>query len=160
MGRQLRQDARSWERADRKEQNEYKAMKREQNLQEQLESLAEKGAIIVERFAGAVEQERAVGSHAAAVAATSGLSPTAAVKYLREQIEFRVLGFGWSDLAVSWKEGDEQPKVQVRRRLDHLRTILQEERRRERPTEPPLPDFQAKTLKELGTPTTDSLELA
>eukprot|EP00966_Prymnesium_polylepis_P137789 3184604-Prymnesium_polylepis.1 len=50
MARLLRNEARQWERADRKEQGEYRQMKREQNMQAQLDKLAAKGAIIWERF--------------------------------------------------------------------------------------------------------------
>lgn len=71
------------------------------------------------------------------------------------------MGFGWSDLAaIPWKQGDERPADQVMRLVNHLKTVLQQEKGRTPPTEPPLPDFKAKTLKQLGAPTADSIELA
>eukprot|EP00966_Prymnesium_polylepis_P147344 3403353-Prymnesium_polylepis.3 len=157
--RQLRIAARSWERSDRLEQAEYREMKRAQNLQLQLESLAEKGAIVVERFE-AIEA-RAVSSFPVARAKVASMDAVAPqIAYLREQLELRVLGCGWSDLAVPIKQAGETPADQVKRLLNHLRTVLQEEKERTRPTAPPLPDFKAKTLKQLGTPTADSIELA
>ena len=161
--RQLRAEARRWERADRKEQAEYRAMKREQNLQLQLEALAEKGAIAQERFDA--YEARAVSTHAMAKQQVAGLpSATARVAYLREQIELRVLGFGWSDLACKWGEDSELVEAKAARLLGHLKDVLVEERVRrqngEIPTEPPMPEFRAKELKQLGTPTADALELA
>ena len=84
--------------------------------------------------------------------------------YLREQIELRVLGFGWSDLACKWGEDSERVAEKAIRLLGHLKEVLVEEGVRRRndaiPTEPPMPEFRAKELKQLGTPTADALELA
>jgi hypothetical protein len=65
---------------------------------------------------------------------------------------------------VTWKEKDEASDAQIARLTGHLKDVLREEstrrRRGEIPNEPPMPSFQAKSLKQLGTPTADSLELA
>jgi hypothetical protein len=108
MARLMRKEARLWERSDRKEQAEYRAMKRAQNLQQQLKTLAAKGAIMWERFQS--HPARRITQWEVIVAALTARGPAAApqIAYLREQIEIRVLGFGWSDLAVAWNmaQGD------------------------------------------------------
>jgi hypothetical protein len=160
MARLLRNEARQWERADRKEQGEYRQMKREQNMQAQLDKLAAKGAIIWERF-NAHEARRETDFKVISGTLSRMSTDAPRIAYLREQIELRVFGFDWDDLAVPLKEGDEPSKDQVVRLKAHLRdVILVEERNREIPSEAPLPAFKAKTMKQLGTPTTDSLELA
>ena len=167
MARQLRQNARVWERSDRKEQCDYKEMKREQALQLQVEALAERGAIIVERFDAReravtswkqVETElRSISHDQSGKKDTDAVGPQ--ISYLRFQIELRVLGMGWSDLAVPWKQADESTKDQLVRLRGHLREVLNEAKNSEVPTEAPLPDFKAKSLKQLGTPSADSTEL-
>jgi hypothetical protein len=161
--RKLAQTARGWERADRREQAEYREMKRAQNLQLQLEGLAVKGAIAVERFQAYAT--RAEKDFETANRIVDSL-PSAAqqVAWLRFQIELRVCGFGWADLGVTWKHTDESVAEQVARLRSHLKEVLREEKVRERrgevPDEPALPDFEAKSLKQLGSATADSLALA
>mmetsp|Transcript_1248 Transcript_1248/g.3086 ORF Transcript_1248/g.3086 Transcript_1248/m.3086 type:complete len:285 (-) Transcript_1248:351-1205(-) len=87
-------------------------------------------------------------------------SAASKIAYLREQIELRVLGFGWSDLSTAWKKQGESTDESITRLLAHLSTVITEERSRPMPVEPPLPDFRAKSLKQLGQPTEDAEELA
>ena len=70
-----------------------------QNLQLQLETLAKKGATALERFeAYTTEPTRAVFEMAEVTRALSALpAVTNQVLFLREQIEMRSLGVGWSD---------------------------------------------------------------
>ena len=70
------------------------------------------------------------------------------VATLREQIELRSLGLGWSDLhtQISAKDGETQVAL-VARLLAHVKEVLAEEKVRFRngfvvPTEPPMPDFE------------------
>lgn len=71
-----------------------------------------------------------------------------------------MLGFGWSDLSAPWKKSNESVDQSIARLLAHLSDVLAAEREREIPNEPPMPDFKAKTLKQLGRPTEDAQELA
>ncbi|KAL1507166.1 hypothetical protein AB1Y20_008017 [Prymnesium parvum] len=161
--RNLREQARLWERADRVEQAEYRDFKRQQRLQEQLATLAERGAIQVERFnaypARAQKSYLAIERYVAA-------TPTAISKisFLREQIELRALGFGWSEWTTTWRKGDETVEESITRLQAHLKELLLVEKERELqgeiPTEAPLPEFKAKSLKQLGQATADSIELA
>ena len=93
--------------------------------------------------------------------------------FLRQQIELRVNGLGWNDLATTWQHTGETLKGSVARLGLHLKEILVEEGVRTRrgevvwhngqlikPAEAPLPDFEAKSLKQLGTRTEDATELA
>eukprot|EP00966_Prymnesium_polylepis_P011969 274861-Prymnesium_polylepis.1 len=88
------------------------------------------------------------------------------VSFLREQIEMRTLGLGWSDLATTTSAGkDESQERLVQRLKGHLKEVLIEEKARFRndfevPTEAPMPDFERKSEKQLGTPTADAQELA
>ena len=52
--------------------------------------------------------------------------------YLRQQIEMRVNGLGWSDLATTWQQKGESLADSVRRLQIHLKEVLVEERVRER----------------------------
>ena len=80
------------------------------------------------------------------------------ISYLKDQIKVRVVGFGWGDLRVKWSAGG------VDRGVDDLRAelakILKEEESREVPSEPPVPDIQRKTLKQLGSMTAQFDDLA
>lgn len=165
MARQLRKDARVWERSDRREQAEYREMKRAQNLQLQLEALAERGAIAIERFDA--YEHRAAQSWQQVQSMLEGMHESLAAQaaYLREQVELRAIGLGWHDLAVPWKQASETPEEAVSRLCMHVReTLLPAEKVRKQqglvPHEAPLPDFRAKSMKQLGRPTTDSTELA
>ena len=173
MARLLKPEARTDARADRKEQAEYRAMMRAQNIEAQLDALATKGALALERY-----DEYANGQSVSTPAEmASALSEIPALTnqqtYLRTQIEMRVNGLGWSDLATTWQSTGESLAESVCRLTIHLKEVLVEEAVRTRrgeikwingqlvkPAVAPLPDFQAKTLKQLGTPTEDSRELA
>jgi hypothetical protein len=75
--------------------------------------------------------------------------------------------------ATPWQKTGESLEASVQRLRNHLKDVLVEETVRRRrgeivwregtllkPTEAAVPDFKAKTLKQLGTPTDDSTELA
>lgn len=165
MGRQLRGEARNWERSDRREQAEYKEMRRAQNLLIQVDALAERGAIAVERFSAYSERAARTWQEASSMLASMHQSLAAQMGYLREQIELRTLGLGWSDVEIPWKHGNETAAESVARVREHFRTkVLPIEAERRTygliPSEAPIPDFKAKSLKQLGMPTSDSTELA
>lgn len=165
MARLTRRDARVWERFDKTEQAEYREMKRAQNLQLQLDALAERGAIAIERFHAYEHRAAQSWQQVQVMLQTMAESTAAQAAYLREQIELRAIGLGWSDLSVSWKQANESAEEAVSRLCQHMReTLLPTERTRKQqgllPEEPPLPDFKAKSMKQLGKPTTDSTELA
>ena len=52
--------------------------------------------------------------------------------WLRQQIEMRVNGLGWSDLAGTWQQKGESLEDSVDRLRVHLKDVLVEERVRER----------------------------
>ena len=139
-----------------------------QSLQLQLETLAKKGATALERFeAYTTEPTRAVFEMAEVTRALSALpAVTNQVLFLREQIEMRSLGVGWSDLSTTISAGKDESQEQLVRRLKgHLKHVLVEEKARlrngfEMPAEAPMPDFERKSEKQLGTPTADAQELA
>lgn len=96
------------------------------------------------------------------VAATP--TATSKISFLREQIELRALGFGWSEWTTTWRKGDETVEESITRLQAHLKQLLLVEKERELqgeiPTEAPLPDFKAKSLKQLGQAPADSIKLA
>lgn len=139
-----------------------------QNLQAQLETLAKKGATALERFeAYTAEPSRAVFDFAQVKRAINGMSAVSnQVAFLREQIEMRSLGLGWSDLHTPISAGKDESQDELAvRLLAHLKAVLREETVRFKsgfkvPADAPMPDFERKSAKQLGTPTADSLELA
>ena len=173
MARLLRPEARINARADRREQAEYRALVRAQNLQVQLDSLATKGALALDRFEEYANGQ-AVFTPAAVAAALAQIEALSKKQlFMRQQIEMRVNGLGWHDLAVTWQHAGESLAESVGRLKGHLKDTLIEEAVRMRrgmvvwdgdrlvtPTEAALPDFQAKSLKQLGTRTADAEELA
>jgi hypothetical protein len=93
--------------------------------------------------------------------------------FLRQQVEMRVNGLGWQDLAVTWQHSGESLDESVSRLKGHLKDVLIEEAVRMRrgevvwdgtrlvtPSEAALPDFEAKSRKQLGTRSADAEELA
>lgn len=163
MARAYCRTARTWERQDRVEQLAYRELMRAQNLELQIEALVEKGAIAVERF-NAYASRAAKTLLEVSMALDDIEAGNGRLAYLREQIELRVLGFGWREFAVPWKRGDEDLNSSILRLTSHLKALLVEEKARatrgEIPNEPWIPDFEAKTVKNLGKPTADSLALA
>jgi hypothetical protein len=173
MARLLRPEARINARADRREQAEYRALMRAQNLQVQLDAIATKGAIACDRFEE-YSNGQGYSTPAEAMAALRKVDAlTGKRDFLRHQIEMRVNGLGWSDFATPWQKTGESLQASVTRLQSHLKDVLVEETVRRRrgeivwrdgtlikPTEAAMPDFKSKTLKQLGTPTDDSTELA
>lgn len=165
MGRQLRDDARKWERSDRREQAEYKEMRRSQSLLLQVDALVERGAIAIERFNAYAGRAAKTWQEASRMLESMHPSLAAQIGYLREQIELRCLGLGWSDLEIPWKQGNETSAESLARLREHFRMKvlpIEAERFNEGsvPSEAPMPDFKAKSLKQLGMATSDSTELA
>eukprot|EP00966_Prymnesium_polylepis_P281938 6515240-Prymnesium_polylepis.1 len=80
---------------------------RAQNIQLLLETLATKGALACDRFEE-YQNGRGVTSAAEAAQAVDQISAMSGNQtYLRQQIEMRVNGLGWNDLATSWQQKGE-----------------------------------------------------
>lgn len=135
-------------------------MRRTQNLTLQLDALAERGAIIVERF-DAYDARALRTWHEVDQQLRSMESAATQMGFLREQIELRALGLGWNELCVPWTQNsDANMEASIARLRSHLRErVLPIEAQRTRdgliPTEAPLPDFKAKSYKQLGSATTE-----
>ena len=181
MARVMRPEARATARADRKEQAEYRALARAQNLQCQLDALATKGSLGLERFQEYANGQAVFKPAEAAAALAKIDAQTNKQAFLRSQIEMRVNGLGWSDLATTWQSTGESLAQSVSRLTGHLKEVLVEESVRTRrgevvweeqsssgevvwelvkPSEAALPDFEAKSRKQLGTRTADATSLA
>jgi len=167
--RRARAESRKVERADTAEQAEYHRVRREQNLQEQLDKLIDVYTTAVKRF-HAFERSGVRTKQAAAARLAEMVHPDGSAKvapqraYLKEQIEMRVLGLGWTQFATAWSSGKDAHVGTIA----HLQKLLEEillyemaQRRLQRiPTEPAAPEMKARTMKELGTATCDAQELA
>ena len=164
-----RAESRRIERADKKEQDEYRKVRREQNLQEQLDKLIDSYTTSLQRFQAyelrAVKTSGAVTARLEQMVHADGRPKEAPQKaYLREQIEMRVLGLGWTQFETAWSSGKDKHIGSIAHLRKHLDEILVHEmgqRRLKRiPTEAAAPEMKARTMKELGTATCDSKELA
>ena len=167
--RRARAESRKVERADKAEQAEYHRVRREQNLQEQLDKLIDVYTTAVKRF-HAFERSGVRTKQAAAARLAEMVHPDGSVKvapqkaYLKEQIEMRVLGLGWTQFATTWSSGKDAHVGTIA----HLQKLLEEilvyemaqQRLKRIPTEPAAPEMKARTMKELGTATCDAQELA
>ena len=173
MARVLRPEARVAARADRKEQAEYRSMQRAANLQSQLEALATKGSLALERFEEYTNGQAVFTPIEMVLALAKIPALTNQQTFLRRQIEMRVYGIGWRDLATTWQHTGESLADSVSRLKGHLKDVLIEESVRTRrgeivwkdgklvePSEAALPDFEAKSRKQLGTRTADAEELS
>ena len=164
-----RAKSRRVERADQKAQDEYRKVRREQNLQEQLDKLIDSYTTSLQRFQAyelrAVKTSGAVTARLEQMVHADGRPKEAPQKaYLREQIEMRVLGLGWMQFETAWSSGKDKHIGSIAHLRKHLDEILVHEmgqRRLKRiPTEAAAPEMKARTMKELGTATCDSKELA
>mmetsp|Transcript_23727 Transcript_23727/g.80086 ORF Transcript_23727/g.80086 Transcript_23727/m.80086 type:complete len:224 (+) Transcript_23727:1026-1697(+) len=72
------------------------------------------------------------------------------IVYLKLAIEIRAVGFGWSDLALAWSKDGVQKGTKALKAA--LVGILEVERARGVPEDPPVPSMHRKTLKQLGAP--------
>ena len=164
-----RTSSRKAERADKVEQDEYRKVRREQNLQEQLEKVVDTYVTASQRFEAyrlnAVTEKAAVAARLATMRHPDGKPIVARqTAFLKEQIEMRVLGLGWSQFATAWSSSKD---AQVGSPA-HLQQVLEEillheisqRRLRRIPTEAPPPEMKRRTLKQLGTATCDASELA
>ena len=132
MARLLRPEARVNARKDRREQAEYRALKRVENLEIQLDALATKGALALERFEE-YSNGQGYSQPTEAMAALKAI-PAASNQqlFLRRQIEMRVNGLGWSEFATPWQKTGESLEDSVKRLRDHLKDVLVEEAVRRR----------------------------
>jgi hypothetical protein len=101
---------------------------RAQNLQLQLETLATKGAIACDRFEEYQNGRGVTSATEAAEALDRIMAMSGKQTYLRQQIEMRVNGLGWSDLATPWQQKGESLAASVERLRIHLKDVLVEER--------------------------------
>ena len=167
--RRARAGSRKVERADMVEQAEYHRVRREQNLQEQLDKLVDVYTTAVKRFhayeISGAKTKAEVTRRLAEMVHQDGSPKVAPQKaYLKEQIEMRVLGLGWTQFATAWSSAKDAHVGTIA----HLQKLLEEiliyemsQRRLQRiPTEAAPPEMKARTMKELGTATCDAQELA
>ena len=84
--------------------------------------------------------------------------------FLREQIEMRVLGLGWTQFATQWSSSKDANIGSIKHLQELLEEILVHEKAQARlnriPTEAPAPQMKSRTLKQLGTAACDAKELA
>jgi len=167
--RQAREESRKVERADKVEQAEYHRVRREQNLEEQLDKLVNVYTTAVKRFhayeRSGVRDKQAVAARLAEMVHSDGAPKVAPQKaYLKEQIEMRVLGLGWTQFATVWSSGKDAhigTIVHLQKLLEEILVYEMAQRRLQRiPTEAAAPEMKARTMKELGTATCDAQELA
>ena len=167
--RRARAGSRNVERADKLEQAEYHRVRREQNLQEQQDKLVNVYTTAVKRFhayeRSGVRDKQAVAARLAEMVHPDGAPKVAPQKaYLKEQIEMRVLGLGWTQFATAWssaKDAHVGTVVHLQKLLEDILIYEMAQRRLQRiPTEAAPPEMKARTMKELGTATCDALELA
>ena len=153
--RRARAASRKVERTDKVEQAEYHRVRREQNLQEQLDKLTNAYTAAVQRFEAygrrGVQSKEAVASKLKEMLHPDGSAKVAPQKaYLKEQIEMRVLGLGWVQFATAWSSGKDAHVGSVA----HLRKLLEEilvyeiaQRRLQRiPTDAAAPEMKARTI--------------
>ena len=114
------------------EQAEYRALMRAQNLQLQLETLASKGAIASDRFEEYQNGQGVISATEMVETLDRIQAMSGKQTWLRQQIEMRVNGLGWSDLATTWQQKGESLEDSVDRLRVHLKDVLVEERVRER----------------------------
>jgi hypothetical protein len=90
--------------------------------------------------------------------------PQEKLDWLREQIEMRSIGLGWTELKGQWFSSKDENTGSVDQLRGHLKTILEEEleqrEKGELPDECPAPQLQRKTFKSLGTPTVQASALS
>jgi hypothetical protein len=91
-------------------------------------------------------------------------STAAQLKYIRNEIEMRVIGLGWLQFETRWSSVQAESVGSVTSLKALLKDILvheAEERRLKRlPTEAAPPPLKMRTLKELGESSTDAMEIA
>lgn len=80
--------------------------------------------------------------------------------WLREQIEMRVIGFGWVEYKTQWSSGRDEGVGSVSDLIGQLKEILEAQADRDVPEAAVAPIMQRKTFKELGTPTVQAEQLA
>ena len=93
------------------------------------------------------------------------------LNWLREQIEMRSIGLGWTELKGQWFSSSDENTGTVEQLRAHLKTILEREavqresgqlpsKTGEPKEECPVPQLQRKTFKSLGTPTVQAAALS
>jgi len=91
-------------------------------------------------------------------------STAAQLKYIRNEIEMRVIGLGWLQFETRWSSVQDESVGSLTSLKALLKDILvheAEERRLKRlPTEAAPPPLKMRTLKELGESSADAMEIA
>ena len=167
-----RKQSRKVEASDKAAQDEYRKFRREENLREQLEKVTDNYVTALQRFEAYMTPGRAMKREAVATelkrlaktdgGRAGGQAPQKA--FLREQIEMRVLGLGWTQFATKWSSTSDKRVGTVEHLQEHLEEILIHEKSQERlrriPTEAAVPEMKRRTHRQLGTPACDAQELA
>ena len=155
-----------------KEQDEYHEAKRKSNSQLELDALVKEYAFAITFFKR--WQQRGVASVSAMRAKLKELAAQEPederkqkelqLYYLREQIEMRVRGLGFTQFKTAWSSGKDEHVGTVDDLTLLLKEILLEEQQlREEDALPEVavvPVMKRKSFKQLGTPTAQAEELA
>ena len=182
MARTTLKEMRAIDSTDHKELDEYHALRRKTNSQEELEALIKEYAFALDFFERWLERGvkdanamraalDAFASDPAVTALKGAAEKTRKVNqlrldYLREQIEMRVRGLGFVSFRsrMAWSSGKDEEVGTTPELTALLEDILMEERdlecSDELPTAAVVPVMKRKTLKELGTPTAQAEELS
>ena len=148
-------------REDLTEHDVAKLARREERVIELLNKAVEDYAYSKEIFAAwgvqGAKDDAAVGAY------LTGKPESQQLEYLRKQIEMRVIGLGWAQFATHWSSNKDAKKGTVAHLRSLLKEIIVEETKQRRlkqlPTEAALPQQIKRNLGNLGTASTDAIEI-
>ncbi|KAL1496522.1 hypothetical protein AB1Y20_016476 [Prymnesium parvum] len=166
-------EMRDIDRADHGALDEYKKERRKTNEQEELDALFTQYAIALsffERWQQRGAQTMADVSRALSTFGSAGERDQEKLDWLREHIEMRTVGLGWTEFRAQWSSSADENVGTIPQLKAHLKDILCAEAARrdadELPSktgepgkECPAPLLQRKTFKALGTPTVQASAL-
>jgi hypothetical protein len=171
LARTIEREMRTVDRQDHRELDEYHALRRKTNSQLELDALIKQYALALSFFDR--WKQRGVESVSAMEAALAEIAESEPeprrrsqlqLDYLREQIEMRVIGLGFSEFKPAWSSSKDAEVGTVSDLTELLHEILLEERTRDACRELPeaavVPVMRRKTFKQLGTPTVQATQLA
>lgn len=161
VARQARAASRVQAKKDWEEQLAYRRERRKENLDTLLNAT-------VERYANGLELFDAWKAHGTRDMRTidsklNGQSEASKLKFLRNEIEMRVIGLGWIQFETRWGSIHDENVGSLASLTELLRDILAAEstarRLKQLPTEAAPPPLRVRTLKDLGNLAADAKEI-